>query len=155
MIRKAETKDIAVLTALIDEFYHTDAVHAPIPLSYCKRAAESAVRADFPFTEAYLFEENGEAKGYAQVSLGFSAEGGGLQVWIEDLYVRAAYRGQGIGNLFFRTLFDEYEGRAMRFRLEVAPDNAGASRMYSRLGFEPLGYRQMVLDVSGSGEENK
>ena len=47
---------------------------------------------------------------------------------------------------FFSFLEDELKGKIKRIRLEVGDENDGAKRLYERLGFEPLDYKQMVID---------
>ena len=58
-----------------------------------------------------------------------------------------AFRGRGLGAQFFAWLRAEYGQSARRFRLELTPGNEGAARLYARLGFTPLDYRQMILDA--------
>ena len=43
-------------------------------------------------------------------------------------------------------LFEEYRGKAKRFRLDVTADNEGAIRLYERMGFSELEYKPMVID---------
>ncbi|WP_331836964.1 GNAT family protein [Erysipelothrix piscisicarius] len=56
-----------------------------------------------------------------------------------------AYRGQGLGTEALSILMDAFPD-VVRFRLEVTPSNKGAKKLYERLGFEFLGYEQMILD---------
>ena len=91
-----------------------------------------------------MFEEDGVPCGFALLSKTFSQEAGGLSVTIEEIYLEPAYRGKGMGTGFFEFLKREIP--AMRFRIEVEDDNAGAKRLYERMGFELLPYLQMVID---------
>ena len=74
----------------------------------------------------------------------FSREAGGMVVWIEEIYVRSAFRGRGVGGAFFAWLHANVP--AIRYRLEVEPSNERAQSLYRRLGFSELPYVQMVLD---------
>ncbi|MBQ6267714.1 MAG: GNAT family N-acetyltransferase [Clostridia bacterium] len=94
----------------------------------------------------YLFEDNGQPVGYAVVSLKYETEVGGDAAWIEELFVDEAARGQGAGTAFFAFLARELHGKIRRIRLEVGAENADARRLYTRLGFVPLAYEQLVLD---------
>ena len=85
--------------------------------------------------------------GYALLALTYSNEVGGMAVWVEEVYIREAFRGRGLGAQFFAWLRAEYGQSARRFRLELTPGNEGAARLYARLGFTPLDYRQMILDA--------
>lgn len=93
-----------------------------------------------------MFEADGAVAGYAIVSMKFETEVGGMAAWIEELYVDDEFRGLGIGSEFFSFLKDELNGKIKRIRLEVGDENDGAKRLYERLGFEPLDYKQMVID---------
>ncbi len=98
------------------------------------------------FVKGYLFECDGKAVGYAMVSLKFETEVGGLAAWIEEFFVEEEFRGKGIGSRFFEFLAEEFKGKIKRIRLEAGEDNLDAIRLYKRLGFEFLDYRQMVID---------
>ena len=61
--------------------------------------------------------------------------------------VEDALRGQGIGRQLIAAVRAAYPNAA-RFRLEVTDSNPRAAALYRTLGFEPLGYRQMILDCN-------
>lgn len=94
----------------------------------------------------YIFECDGKPAGYSIVSMKFETEVGGMAAWIEELFVEDEFRGHGIGHKFFEFLQDELKGKIMRLRLEVGDENEGAKRLYEKLGFEFLDYKQMVID---------
>ena len=53
------------------------------------------------------------------------------------------FRRQGIASLLMRRLFDLTSGRSRRgYTLEVRVSNAGAIKLYERLGFRPRGVRR-------------
>ena len=143
MFRKITAADEAVYTELLREFYHSPAVLHPIPEEYYHRAFEEAVK-DSPYAEAYLFEQDGQIAGYGTLAKTFSTEAGGLVIWLEEVYIRQEFRGSGLGSRFFRFIEEMYEGTAARLRLEVEPDNEAAIRLYTRLGYEALPYRQRI-----------
>lgn len=93
-----------------------------------------------------MIESDGKPAGYAIVSMKFETEVGGMAAWIEELYVDDEFRGCGIGSEFFSFLANELHGKIKRIRLEVGDENDGAKRLYERLGFEFLDYKQMVID---------
>lgn len=93
-----------------------------------------------------MFEVDGAPAGYSIVSLKFETEVGGIAAWIEELYVEEEFRSMGFGKKFFEYLQKEMHGKIRRIRLEVGEDNHRAIKLYNSLGFEFLGYKQMVLD---------
>lgn len=136
-----------------DEFIamETDFYNSPAVLHEVKR--ENFVKTfdrlmvGSPFVRCLFFrdENSGAVLGYALLAFSYSNEAGGDVVWVDELYVKSEYRSTGIANRFFDFLSNEYKNFA-RFRLETEPDNDGAKRLYKRMGFEPLGYSQMIKD---------
>lgn len=146
MIREMRAQDKETFLTLVREFYASPAVLHAVPEESFARTFAQIVSGS-PYAKGYILETDGGPAGYALLALTYSNEVGGLAVWIEEVYIREAFRGQGLGAQFFAWLFDAYQGRAKRFRLELTPENEGAARLYARLGFTPLDYRQMILDA--------
>ena len=133
MIRKMRSEDKKTYMEMAREFYHSDAVLHPVPDTYFERTADEALRSDV-YAEIFLFECENEAAG-------------GMVWWIEEVYVREAFRSKGIGREFFAYL-DKVKGSAVtRMRLEVEEDNTRAVALYKKLGYKPLEYAQMIKDA--------
>lgn len=145
MIRQVTPADREIFLQLLDEFYHSPAVQHPVSKAHFERTFQE-VTSDSPYAAAYLLECDGAPVGYAQLSFTYSTEAGGRVIWVEELYVRPQFQGRGLGGAFFRYLEETYAGQVARIRLEVEPDNDGARRLYSRIGFEELPYMQMCRD---------
>ncbi len=143
MIKRVTKEDRAVFCELMDEFYHTDAVLAPIPKEYMENTFDEAASSD-TYLEAYLLRADCEYAGYAILSKSFSPEAGGKVVWIEELYIRPEHQGKGIGKQFFA--FAEKIHGLKRLRLEVEHDNTRAIKLYQELGYEVLEYKQMFKE---------
>lgn len=130
---------------MVKKFYAPPAVlHFPsdeVMLSCFDASLENS-----EYVKGFMFEADGVAAGYAIVSMKFETEVGGMAAWIEELFVDDEFRGNGIGSEFFAFLDDELKGKIKRIRLEVGDENDGAKRLYERLGFEYLDYKQMVID---------
>ena len=144
MIRIATISDRNLLKTMFTEFYDSDAVLHTIPQSYHETALNELF-SPASRQRAYLLEDGEMPVGYALLSEKFSHEAGGLELWVEELYLREAARGKGFGSGFFRFLLQtaQREGIA-RVRLEVEPENARAAMLYARFGFQPLPYNQMA-----------
>ncbi|MEG1448870.1 MAG: GNAT family N-acetyltransferase, partial [Oscillospiraceae bacterium] len=97
------------------------------------------------YAKGYLIECNGEVAGYGLISLTFSGEVGGLVVLLEELYIKEEFQGKGLGTEYFSFIENLYKD-AKRFRLEVTKVNAGAIKLYTRLGYSEISYKQMIKE---------
>ena len=145
MIRKMTESDRGLYIEMAEEFYHSDAVLHPIPRAHFEKTAEEALKSG-TYAEIYLLEYEGKTAGYGLTARTFSQEAGGQVLWIEELYIREAFRSRGLGREFFSYLEENNKGVLSRLRLEVEADNTRAISLYERLGYEVLDYVQMIKD---------
>ena len=81
------------------------------------------------------------------ISKTFSPEAGGVVIWIEELYLLDEYRSKGLGRDFFEHLEQKaISEKIARQRLEISPSNERAKKLYMKMGFKELDYKQMVKD---------
>ncbi|MBQ7783364.1 MAG: GNAT family N-acetyltransferase [Oscillospiraceae bacterium] len=146
MIRKLIPDDREIYIEMAMEFYGSDAVSHAIPRKHHEDAFSHMVTTGIYLT-GYYFEYDGCPAGFGVAAKTYSPEAGGMVLWIEDLYVREAYRGKGIASDFFRRLEKDYSGTAVRWRLEIMPENEGAKRLYKRNGFEECPYLPMIREL--------
>ena len=135
---------------MAEEFYHSDAVLHPIPAEYHRRAFAEMMRSG-QYLSGYIFTDGDNTAGFAVTNRMMQHEAGGGMVWVEDLYIRPAYRGQGLGSRFLAWLEEQLRGDAVMLRLETEPENERAQELYYRLGYENLNYLQMIKRLD---EEN-
>ena len=135
---------------MAEEFYHSDAVLHPIPAEYHRRAFSEMMRSG-QYLSGYIFTDGDNTAGFAVTNRMMQHEAGGVMVWVEDLYIRPAYRGQGLGSRFQAWLEEQLRGDAVMLRLETEPENERAQELYYRLGYENLNYLQMIKRLD---EEN-
>ena len=139
-IRGMEEKDRKQVLEMMSEFYASPAVWS--------NGSEEIFEADFPacisdspFLEGYIFENAKDIQGYAMVANSFSTEFGKPCVWIEDIYVKDAYRGLGIGSRFLKFIESKFPNAILR--LEVEEENERAVKVYLKCGFEVIPYMEM------------
>ncbi|MBE6819333.1 MAG: GNAT family N-acetyltransferase [Ruminococcaceae bacterium] len=142
-LRKLEAGDKAAYFALASAFYQSGATLYSVPVKNIENTFEELMRRD-TYAECWLCEEAGEAIGFLLVAKTFSQESGGMVTWIEELYLKEAYRGAGRGKQMIA--FIEKQFPASRFRLEAEPDNEKAIRLYRNLGYQELNYLQYVKE---------
>ena len=143
MIRKITENDRAVYLEMAHEFYHSPAVLHAVPEEHYARCFDEMLRSE-DYITGLIFEDQGAVAGYALLCKMYSQEAGGLCVWVDEIYVRPPYRKRGLGKAFFHALPKLVP--AARYRLEIEPDNVRAEKLYRSMGFEPLLYRQLVLE---------
>ena len=139
MVRPVENKDRSIFLELAAEFWNTPAVHAKIPLAYHERTFDLIMEGT-PYVSAYLISYNEIVVGYGLLSFTYSNEAGGMVVWLEEIYIREAYRGRGLGNEYLRFVSDTYRETAAWLRLEISPENDRARELYKKHGYHPMPY---------------
>lgn len=144
IIRDMEEKDREQVLALENLFYRSDAVCHPVDPSVWERCFDAAVEGTSTL-RGLILEEAGEIAGYAYITTFFATEVGGLCQMIEQIYIKDGYRHKGYGSRLMRWLEQEYP-EVRRMRLEVTEENPDAIRLYKRMGYEFLGYLQMIKE---------
>ena len=132
-MRKALPDDVQWLVELMAEFY----AEAAYPLN-CRRAAEAfaALLSDDRLGHIWLIQADSQDVGYVVVTLCFSMEYGGLSAFVDDLFIRAPFRGAGLGTTALqeaRAYCSNLGVRAMH--VETGLENAVAQAVYRRVGF--------------------
>lgn len=139
-IREMNKQDKSCVLEMMRVFYASDAVFT--------NGSEEIFRSDIdacvgnnPFLEGYILENGQELQGYAMVAKSFSTEFGKPCIWIEDLYLKEACRGLGIGKQFLDFITKKHTDCI--FRLEVEAENKRAVKLYQKCGFTELPYLEM------------
>ena len=141
-IRKMTINDKSCVFRMMKDFYSSQAVFTNGSDEIFLNDIENCIN-DNPFLEGYVFFDldTKEIQGYAMIAKSFSTEFGKPCIWIEDLYVKSAHRGKGIGNIFMDFITHQYTDCI--FRLEVEEENDIAIKLYKKFGFTVLPYTEM------------
>ena len=145
-IRKLTAADEPIFYEMCEEFFHSSTVCHPIPMAHHVATFQELLQSD-TYLFGYLMEVDGEPAGFAILNQMMQQEAGGIIIWVECLYVREAFRSQGIGRQFLQFVAEEWKGKAKQLRLEVAPDNVRAKALYERMGYKVLPYQEMILSL--------
>jgi GNAT superfamily N-acetyltransferase len=106
-------------------------------------ATEEGLRASLfgsrPDAEVLLAEQDGDPAGFALFFHNYSTFLGRRGLYLEDLFVRPAHRGRGVGRaLLARLAALAVERGCGRFEWSVLDWNERAIRVYESLGAEPM-----------------
>lgn len=83
--------------------------------------------------------------GYVVASFGWSIELGGLDGFVDELWIREKVRGRGMGSEALVTLMKTLRDAGVKaLSLEVSRENETARRIYERAGFRPREYNLMT-----------
>lgn len=146
LIRQICPSDRDYFLRAVQDFYHSPAVCHDIPAENAARTFALLMHGT-PYADCLIAaDETGAPHAYCLLSLTWSNEAGGLCVWLDEIMVDEALRGQGVGRRLIAAVHEKYNSAA-RYRLEVTAENPRAAALYRVLGFSPLPYDQMVLDT--------
>ena len=137
--------DRDIVMPMVEEFYKSDAVDHPVPSEILDRSFLAAADPTETLLRGVLVYDGDQVAGYVYITLCYSAEVGGRCVFIEEIFLKPAFRGRGFGHKIMAWVQEEYPS-ARRFRLEVTSVNATAAGLYERSGYRYLNYNQMILD---------
>jgi GNAT superfamily N-acetyltransferase len=136
-IREASESDVAVILQLIRELAEYER------LSHSVVATEAGLRETLfgrrPFAEALVAESGPDVIGFALFFHNYSTFLGQPGLYLEDLFVRPAYRGRGAGTALFRRLARLALDRGCgRLEWAVLNWNEPALKFYRRVGAVPM-----------------
>jgi GNAT superfamily N-acetyltransferase len=149
----ADADAIARLAAEMDMFYGDV---RPDTTQQRAAAIGAALFADPPLAYMLLArDEDGELAGFASYSFLWPAVGLSASLYLKELYVTAARRRHGVGELLMQSLYRiAAERGCSRVEWTTDQDNAGAQAFYDALGAKPqaskIFYRVAGEDLAGN-----
>jgi GNAT superfamily N-acetyltransferase len=136
VIRPATAADVAVILELIHELAAYE--KAPDAVVASRQDLHSALFGPDPVANCHLAEQHGEVVGFALWYRTFSTWTGRPGLWLEDLFVRPAARGSGLGTaLLVELARTAVEHGWTRFEWWVLDWNLSAHGFYRSLGARP------------------
>lgn len=129
----ATPEHFARLNALVAAFHAEEGIN----LSDDARSAGLQPLLDgIPHGAAYLIGPARAPIGYVVVTFGWSIEFGGMDGFVDEIFIRPGVRGRGIATEVLLALPRALgEAGVKALHLEVATDNTTAQRLYARAGF--------------------
>ncbi|MBQ3252267.1 MAG: GNAT family N-acetyltransferase [Oscillospiraceae bacterium] len=139
-IRIMKSEDKACVLEMMRVFYASPAVLTNGSEEIFLNDIENCIN-DNPYLQGFILEDGDTIQGYAMIAKSFSTEFGKPCIWIEDLYIKEAYRGTGIGSRFLQYVTEQFPDCILR--LEVEEENEKAIAVYRKSGFSQLPYMEM------------
>jgi ribosomal protein S18 acetylase RimI-like enzyme len=134
--------DVDTLLTLMREYYAYDRHEFIEPKL---RDALTSLLTNPAYGYAWLIADGGTPVGYMAVCFGFSLEFGGRDAFLDEIYLREAYRGKGIGRQAILHMLETCRANGIRaLHLEVMPGNRAVIAFYEKLGFENRGSSLMT-----------
>ena len=131
----ARPDDLERLASLVAAFHDETGIAQD---ETTRRAALNPLLAGSPHGVAYLIGPARAPIGYVILSFGWSMEFAGMDGFVDEIYIRRAVRGRGIGSEVLSNLPKALAGAGLRaLHLEVRRDNTSAQAFYERLRFAP------------------
>jgi ribosomal protein S18 acetylase RimI-like enzyme len=145
-MRKASPDDVQQLVELMTEFY----TEAGYPLNRQRAGgAFATLLADERLGSVWLIEADAQIVGYLVLTICFSMENGGLIAVLDDFYIRAAFRGAGLGTKALAEMREFCLSHNLRaVSVEVARANASAQKAYRRTGFAETDRQLLTLRLA-------
>jgi diamine N-acetyltransferase len=131
--RSATHTDIEWLVAAMREFYAID------DYAFDEKITRAGLGKFIPneaLGKLWLIEGDGKTIGYIVLTFSYSFEFHGRDAFIDELYLVAGARGQGIGKEAMRFIDEKCREYAVHaLHLEVERDNIAGQKLYRRFGF--------------------
>ena len=137
---------LETLLAMVAAF-HDDAGIALSPDA--RRAGVAPLLDGIPHGVAYLIGPPRSPIGYIIITFGWSLEFGGMDGFIDELYIRTGVRGRGVASETLQRLPRALGDAGLKaLHLEVDTTNDSARRLYTRAGFAKReNYQLMTLKL--------
>jgi len=135
-IRRATPGDEATITAMIHELAEFE--HAADECTVTETAMAAALFGPTPSAHAHIVEVDGQPAGTAVWFTNFSTWDGVAGIYLEDLFVRPAYRRRGLARALLAELAREcVAGGYTRLSWAVLNWNVNAIALYDAVGGKP------------------
>jgi GNAT superfamily N-acetyltransferase len=130
----AAPDDIETLIPMMRDFYAHEGL--AFDEAIARRALLGVIDGD-AFGRVFLIILAGDLAGYVVLTFGYSLEFHGRDAFVDELYLRDEYRGQGIGKRALEFLTGVCAAVGVNaLHLEVERSNSHAQAVYRKFGFE-------------------
>lgn len=130
----ARPEDIDRLLPMITAFHAEQGIDTT---DATRRAGLEPLLDGSPHGVAYLIGPQRAPIGYVIISFGWALEFGGMDGFVDEIFIRPGVRGRGIGSEVLTSLPKALAGAGLKaLHLEVKKEDNQTRRFYSRLRFQ-------------------
>ena len=129
-IRRMTEADKTEYFTMSKDFYSSGVTNSLIDDSGREKFWKEIISGEI--VRAYIIGYGNKTAGYAVCCMSASQEACGRVLWLDELYIKPEFRGNGLGKAFFE--FIENSDEYGYVRLEVEHDNKRALKLYQSLG---------------------
>lgn len=134
-ITLAKPEDLDRVLKLVGDFHEE---HGTPLEDEARRAAVLPLLEGSPHGAIYLVGPARAPIGYVTVCFGWSVELGGMDGFVDEIYIRPGVRGRGIGSEVLMSLPKALAGAGLKaLHLEVDREDDKTVRLYKKLHFSP------------------
>ncbi len=134
-LRLARPEDMDRLMGLVAAFHTEEGIAQNADQT---RNALAPLLEGIPHGCVYLIGPGRAPLGYIILTFGWSVEFGGMDGFVDEIYIRPAVRGRGIASEVLLDLPKALAGAGLTaLHLEVDRTNESAQKLYLRTGFKP------------------
>lgn len=132
-IHLATSADLDALLTLVARFHEEMGIASDDAM---RRAGLEPLLEGSPLGAAYLFGPARAPIGYVVVTFGWSLEFGGMDSFVDEIYIRPSVRNRGIGTETLIAVGKALQGAGVTaLHLEVKRDDRATQRLYEKAGF--------------------
>lgn len=142
----AKPEHLGTLLPLVAAFHAEEGIERT---DAAREAAIAPLLEGIPYGAVYIIGPTRAPIGYIVVTFSWSVEFGGMDSFVDEIYIRPAVRGRGIATEVLTELPKTLaEAGIKAIHLEVDRENEPAQRLYARARFKPrLNYVLMSKEL--------
>lgn len=139
--RSATTADLDILLDFMQQFYAIDQYTFDEQIA---RSALGTLIEDPSLGRVWVISKQ-EAIGYVVITFGYSLEFHGRDAMVDELFLTAPYRSQGIGTQTLEFVIEQCPHLGIHaLHLEVEHTNEAGLTLYRNIGFRPHEHRYLM-----------
>lgn len=141
----ARPEHLEKLLAMVEAFHAEEGLETS---PEHRRAGIEPLLEGIPYGAVYIIGPTRAPIGYIVVTFGWSVEFGGMDGFVDELYIRPPVRGRGLASEVLIELPKTLAQAGIKaLHLEVDRDNAQAQRLYQRTRFQPRDRYMLMTKV--------